>query len=116
MEQIKDENIRKMLVELAESLCHVYGDKLRSVISYGSVARRTQTEESDIDIMILIDGSNDELRQYDDKLNDISTDFSLKYFKVLSVVDVSYQEYLDWKNLSPFYKNVSEEGVVLYAA
>lgn len=116
MEQIKNENIRKMLAELAESLRHVYGDKLKSVVLYGSVARGTQTEESDIDIMILIDGSNDELRQYDDKLNDISTDFSLKYFKVLSVVDVSYQEYLDWKNLSPFYKNVSEEGVVLYAA
>lgn len=116
MEQIKDESIRKMLTELAEALCHVYGDKLKTIVLYGSLARGTQTEDSDIDIMVLIDGNNDELRQYDDKLNDVSTDLSLKYLKVLSVVDISYQEYEDWRNLSPFYRNVSEEGVILYAA
>lgn len=116
MEKIKDENMKKMLAELAESLQHIYGDKLKTVVLYGSVARGTQTADSDIDILILIDGNNDELRQYDDKLSDVSTDFSLKYLKVLSVVDISYQEYEDWKNLSPFYKNVSEEGVILYAA
>lgn len=87
MEKIKDENIKKMLAELAESLQNIYGDKLKTVVLYGSVARGTQTDDSDIDIMILIDGNNDELRQYDDKLSDISTDFSLKYLRVLSVID-----------------------------
>lgn len=116
METINDENIKKMLIELAESLKYLYGHKLKSVVLYGSVARGTQTDDSDIDIMVLIDGDNEELREYDDRLNDISTDFSLKYLKVLSIVDISYQEYADWKYISPFYKNVSEEGVILYAA
>lgn len=116
METIKDENIRKMLLELAESLHYVYGEKLKSVVLYGSVARGTQTVDSDIDVMILVDGDNDELRLYDDRLNDVSTDFSLKYLKVLSVVDISYQEYENWRNISPFYRNVSKEGIVLYAA
>lgn len=116
METIKDENIRKMLLELAESLHYVYGKKLKSVVLYGSVARGTQTVDSDIDVMILIDGDNDELRLYDDRLNDVSTEFSLKYLKVLSVVDISYQEYEKWRNLSPFYRNVSKEGIILYAA
>lgn len=116
MEQIKDESIKKMLTELSKSLQQIYGDKLKAVVLYGSVARGTQTVDSDIDIMILINADNDELRRYDDKLNDVSTDFSLKYFKVLSVVDISYREYEDWRSISPFYKNVSEEGVILYAA
>ncbi len=116
MEKIKDESIKKMLAELAESLQHIYGDKLKTVVLYGSVARGTQTVDSDIDILILIDGNNDELRQYDEQLSDVSTDFSLKYLKVLSVVDISYQEYEDWRDLSPFYKHVSEEGIILYAA
>lgn len=105
-----------MLAELAEALQKIYGDKLKTVVLYGSVARGTQTDDSDIDIMVLIDGNNDELRQYDDKLSEISTDFSLKYLKVLSVIDVSYQEYEDWRDLSPFYRNVAEEGVIVYAA
>ena len=103
MEKIIDETIKKMLIELAESLRHIYGDKLKAVVLYGSVARGTHTNDSDIDVMILIDGSNDELRKYDDKLSDVSTDFSLKYLKVMSIIDISYQEYEDWKNLSPFY-------------
>ncbi|MCM1283085.1 MAG: nucleotidyltransferase domain-containing protein [Muribaculaceae bacterium] len=116
MEKIKDDNIKKMLIELAESLRHIYGDKLKEVVLYGSVARGTQTDDSDIDIMVLIDGDNEELHWYDDRLNEVSTDFSLRYLKVFSIVDVSYQEYEQWRELSPFYRNVSKEGVILYAA
>ncbi len=56
-----------------------------------------------------------ELREYDKMLSDVSTDMSLKYLKVFSITDISYQEYLQWKQILSFYRNVSEEGVVLYA-
>lgn len=116
MEGIKDEQMRKILSELAEQLHQVYGNKLRAVILYGSVARGTQTDESDVDIMVLVDGNSAELKEYDDKLSDVSTEIALKYLKVFSIIDVSYKEYQDWKTISPFYKNVAEEGIVLYAA
>lgn len=116
MEKIKDMNLRKMLLELEEMLQRVYGNKLKAVILYGSVARGTATEESDIDIMVLIDGTAQELRAFEDQLSDVSTDISIKYFKVFSIIDISYQEYMQWMNTLPFYKNVSQEGVILYAA
>lgn len=116
MDKIKDKQLKKILEELAGFLQEVYGNRLRAVILYGSVARGTQTSESDVDIMVLVEGSAEELRGYEDKLSDVSTDFALKYLKVFSIIDVSYQEYVDWMKISPFYKNVSEEGVVLYAA
>ena len=116
MEKIKDMNLRKMLLELEEMLQRVYGNKLKAVILYGSVARGTATEESDSDIMVLIDGTAKELRAFEDQLGDVSTDISIKYFKVFSIIDISYQEYMQWMNTLPFYKNVSQEGVVLYAA
>ena len=110
MEKIKDMNLRKMLLELEEMLQRVYGNKLKAVILYGSVARGTATEESDIDIMVLIDGTAQELRAFEDQLSDVSTDISIKYFKVFSIIDISYQEYMQWMNTLPFYKNVSQEG------
>ncbi len=116
MEQITDRQMRDMLSELAELLYQVYRNKLKKVILYGSVARGMQTEDSDIDIMVLVEGDNEELRKYDEKLSDVSTDISLKYLKVFSIIDVSYQEYETWRQISPFYRNVSKEGVVLYAA
>ncbi len=116
MEQIRSDQLKNMLQELSELLRQAYGDKLRAVILYGSVARGTQTEGSDIDIMVLVDGDDAVLRSFWDKLSDVSTEMALKYLEVFSIIDVSYQEYNDWKNVSPFYRNVSEEGVVLYAA
>lgn len=86
------------------------------MILYGSAARGTDTEESDIDIMVLVDGNNQELRLFEDKLSDISTDLSIKYSKVFSIIDISYQEYINWVKILLFYRNVSEEGVVLYVA
>lgn len=116
MEKIQDMDLRKMLLELEEKLQRVYGNKLKAVILYGSVARGTATEESDIDIMVLVDGTAQELRTFEDQLSDVSADISIKYFKVFSIMDISYQEYMRWMNTLPFYKNVSQEGVVLYAA
>ncbi len=116
MDILQDIELKAMLVELSDMLQAVYGSKLKSIILYGSVARGTATTESDVDIMVLIDGTDLELREYEDRLGDVSTDVSMKYLKVLSIVDVSYQEYMDWQKISPFYRNVSEEGVILYAA
>lgn len=116
MEKIQDMDLRKMLLELEEKLQRVYGNKLKAVILYGSVARGTATEESDIDIMVLVDGTAQELRTFEDQLGDVSTDISIKYFRVFSIIDISYQEYMRWVNTSPFYRNVSKEGVILYAA
>ena len=116
MNQIQDKKLKNILQELSELLHKVYGNRLKSVILYGSVARGTQTEDSDVDIMVLIDGTDAQLREYDEKLSDVSTELALKYMKVFSIIDVKYQEYQDWKSVSPFYRNVDKERVVVYAA
>lgn len=116
MEKLQSIELKKILTELANMLQEVYHDKLKAVILYGSVVRGTATDESDIDIMVLVDGTDQELRTFEDRLSDVSTDISIRYYKVFSIIDVSYQEYITWMKISPFYRNVSEEGVVLYAA
>ena len=104
------------LQELSERMLEIYGDRLKTVILYGSVARGTDTEGSDVDVMVLIDGSDRELRQYDEQLGRASSDLSLRYFMVFSIIDVQYREFMDWKTVLPFYRNVDREGIVLYAA
>lgn len=114
--QLLDKNLKTILHEITELLYQVYGNRMKAVILYGSVARGTQKEDSDIDIMVLVDGTDSQLREYVDRLSDVSTDLALKYMKVFSIIDVQYQEYQKWKDISPFYKNVEREGVVVYAA
>ena len=66
--------------------------------------------------VILVDADDKALRDYSEKLNDVSTDISIKYLRVFSIIDNSYQEYLNWKQVLPYYRNISEEGMILYAA
>ena len=66
--------------------------------------------------MVLVDADDKELRDYSEKLNNVSTDISIKYLRVFSIIDISYQEYLSWEHVLPYYRNISEEGVILYAA
>lgn len=113
---IQDKELKNILEKLSASLRGVYGSKLKAIILYGSVARGTATPESDIDIMVLVDSSAEELKRYADKLCDVSTDFALEYFKVFSIIDVCYAEFSKWKQVLPFYRNIANEGVVLYAA
>lgn len=116
MDRIIDATTENILREITGLLSELYGSSLKAVILYGSVARGTQTEDSDVDILVLVDGTDQELRAYGDGLSDVSTDMALKYLKVFSIMDVRYQEYMDWKSVSPFYRNVDREGIVLYAA
>lgn len=113
---IQDNEMRKILEKLSASLKALYGEKLKAIILYGSVARGTATPESDIDIMVLVDSSEEELKEYADRLCEVSTDFALEYFKVFSIMDVCYSEFSEWKQVLPFYRNIANEGVVLYAA
>lgn len=113
---MNQEQIQEATLRLAEELKNLYKDKLKAVILYGSVARGTAMEDSDVDILILVDATQEELRNYADALSDISTDFALEFLKVFSIIDVSFQEFSEWKDVSPFYKNVARDGVMLYAA
>lgn len=105
-----------VLLLLTEELKKVYKDNLKAVVLYGSVAKGTAGEDSDIDIMVMVDVPQAELKKYEEQLCDISTNFALEYFKVFSIVDVSYKEFEEWKEVSPFYRNVKNEGITLYAA
>ena len=107
MEQLMQE-------ELVEGIKNILEDNLISIVLYGSVARGTATEESDIDIAIIAKQEFDmELR---DKVVELAVDIDLKYDTVLSIVDIDYNKYLEWQDIMPFYKNIKKEGIVLWNA
>ena len=103
-----------MKEELVEGLKNIFKDRLVSIVLYGSVARGTNTEESDIDIAIILKQKYDE--ECRDKVMDLAVDIDLKYDTVLSIVDIDYNNFMEWQEILPFYKNVKKDGVVLWNA
>ena len=103
-----------ILQELVHGIRMAVADKLISVILYGSVARGTATQDSDVDIAIIINGKMDEAME--DALSDVIVDMNLKYDRVFSVVDIDKAEMTKWGKVLPYLRNVQNEGVVLWKA
>ena len=85
-----------------------------SIILYGYVARGDNTDESDVDIAIIL--NNDLTIESKEELSDVIVEMDLKYNRVYSVVDINKDDYDEWKRYIPFYSNVDREGIVLWKA
>ena len=104
----------RIFQQLIPEIVEIYGDLLVSVILYGSVARGTQTDESDIDIAVMLKSKeNDDMKE---RMTDIIVDLELEHNKVLSVLRIDYEKFKTWEDIMPFYKNMKEDGVVLWQA
>jgi predicted nucleotidyltransferase len=95
--------IKEFKVEVGK-LC---GKKLKSVILYGSYARGEATDDSDIDIAVVLEGDISPGREID-RMIDIITDMNLKHKVLISIYTVSEIDYLTLK--SPLLMNVRKEG------
>lgn len=100
--------IKKVLEEFKREIKKLYGKRLKSIILYGSWARGNATEESDIDVLVVLEGKiipGEEI----DRMLDIITETNLKHGVLISVYPVSKKDYLTIN--SPLLLNVRRDGV-----
>ena len=105
------ENILRSFTSESRAL---FGDKLKDVILYGSYARGDYDDESDIDVLLLVEIAKDELHKYRRPIAQIANNADWEHVTLLSPVVKNYQEFLQYKEVMPFYKNVDREGVRLF--
>ena len=99
-----------VLKRIREVLDDLYGERLKGVVLYGSRARGDFDEDSDIDVLVLLEGPVDfgsELRVVVDALYDLQLEISIAIEAL--PVDVESFESRRW----PLFRQASEEGVRL---
>ena len=122
-------NERNALFELKEKITEKYpGVKL---ILYGSKARGDYTQDSDIDLLIVIDDdykidkdiSFEELRSR--YFMRVSGDIREKILDIIVNIELKYDIFIDWQieygsylntrvaGIEPWYQNINREGVEL---
>lgn len=94
----------------------IYGSHLRKVILYGSYARGDFMADSDVDIMILLDMPDLDLKAYSRQLSYMTYDFNLDNNLDIKPIAKSEKHFEKWVTNYPFYANINREGVVLYGA
>lgn len=104
----------EMKKELVCGLRRIFHENIREIILYGSAARNEATEESDIDIAIILLDDMDEMTK--GEFINWSADMDLRYDRVFSIIDIQKERIEKWGQVLPFYKNVQKEGIVLWKA
>ena len=107
---------RNLLDQYTEILQKIYGKHLKKVILYGSYASGDYRDDSDIDIMILVDSTEDTIKQKGRMVSDITFDFNLDHDIMIMPIVKNVNHFQYWLPADPFYKNVKNEGVELYVA
>ncbi|MBQ9504489.1 MAG: nucleotidyltransferase domain-containing protein [Lachnospiraceae bacterium] len=106
------ELINRAVSRYVEEARNTYGTKLYQVILFGSCARGDYDDESDVDIMILLDVPREDIPKERDKTAKISSklDIEFDYDVLFAPVVESKDVFMKYQNAMPFFSNVMKEG------
>ena len=107
--------LQAILSSVSQKARGTFGDALKNVILFGSYARGDYDVESDIDIMLLVDMSADELVSYRKIMINFSTDMDLQHGVFTSIKLQDLPTFEKWKDTLPFYQKLQAEGVNISA-
>ena len=108
------QTMQQLIQQYVSNIHDIYGSHLRQIILYGSYARGDF--RPDVDIMILLDLSDIDIKKYRHQLSDMTFDFNMDYDVDIKPIAKSEEHYRKWVDNYPFYSNVNREGVRLYVA
>ena len=102
------DEVKAILNEVKEFLIEQYSDGIKQVIVYGSFARGEATDDSDIDVAVVVD---DDLgvEAVEAELNDFLFNILLERNELISVFAIPESIFENYR--SPFILNTREQGV-----
>ena len=99
---------KEAIEEFKKEIKKLYGNRLKHIILYGSYARGCATEDSDIDLLIVLEGKVKPGEEID-RMIEIITKINLRYNVLISVYPISEEDYK--KVNSPLLINVRRESI-----
>ena len=111
---LNKEKLDKYLNQYVGILKNIFKNELLKVVLFGSYSRNEATEDSDIDVMIVINGGDDNIYKYHDKLMKDTAYFNLDNDIDIQLITLSKTYYNDWRFTHRLLKTVDKEGITYY--
>jgi predicted nucleotidyltransferase len=112
---MSDERLNSILSRVSQFARSVFGASLDEVILYGSYARGDYDDESDIDIMILVDLPSEQLRKYRQDFSYFAADLGIESGVLVSTTLQSKAHFDEWRENVGYFHDVDIEGVRVIA-
>jgi uncharacterized protein len=100
--------LNDLLIHLKQSLSTLYGCQLCGVYLFGSFARGDQDDQSDLDVMIVLENFDNYGGEID-RTSELISDLSLEFGLSISTVFLKWQDWLDAN--TPLLRNVRVDAV-----
>jgi len=106
------ESVLKTVLSVTyKRLQKIFWSQLEDILLYGSYARGDYDSESDIDIMVLVNMTKEEMCTYRREISDLSSEIDLEYNVFISITLQDTETFERFKTVLPFYKNVLSDGI-----
>ncbi len=105
--------VKKSVYLFSQQIKEIFGSDLSKIIVYGSYARGSYQDDSDVDIMVLVNLPEIEIKKRENDVYDIAFEIEMDMGIDISPIVKSEAQYMYWEEVVPFYKNVREEGIVV---
>jgi predicted nucleotidyltransferase len=109
-----EKKIEELVKQIDLELKRRFKEKLRKIILFGSYARGDYDNESDLDILALVE--DEKPNRYNEEIVDFEVDLTIRYGVLPSIIIRSTNYFDENKEIIPFYRNVEREGVEIYAS
>ena len=105
------QEISTALAEIRDGLSALFGARLENVFLYGSYARGEQDNESDVDILAVVNLPAETLERYESPVLDLAVEVGLRYDALFSVLLQDADGFRKYQKAMPFFANVMREGI-----
>lgn len=107
--------VRTIIAQLREKLANIFPQEQFDIILFGSYARHDADDESDIDVMFLVNSSRQTIQEKYWQIGEAAAEVLMDFGIVVSPIVENRAYYHANADLLPFFRNVQREGVRIVA-
>ena len=109
------QDVENVVAQLRFGIASLFPQDKIEAILFGSYARGDDDSDSDIDVLFLVDASQQEISARNWQVGDLAADFLLEHGVMVSPIVENRDYFTANSGVLPFYRNIVREGVKMSA-
>lgn len=107
-------NVYDIAKEVERKIRNIFPETITKMMIYGSYANGTFDDESDVDLIVLVNDTDDFIEKQRERISEIVAEISSANNIFVSVIIRNDRLFYERSTYVPFYMNVARDGVVIH--